>query len=91
VDDLAVVPLRAVPFLLQGHRDLAPVDDGEHIEARIVWRHLLLTLWLVPRGPQPGFSWAERPLSILLDTIAFFAAQPPELWRGLGPGAIRLT
>jgi hypothetical protein len=85
VDDLAVVPLGAVPFILRGHRDLAPLDDDAHVEARILWRHLLLALWLVPRGPLPGFSWAERPLSMLLETLAFFATRPPEPWRGLGP------
>jgi aminoglycoside phosphotransferase (APT) family kinase protein len=87
VDDLAVLPLSAVPFMLHGHRELAPLDDDANVEARIVWRHVQLALLLVPRGPLPGFSWAERPLSMLLEILGFFAADPPEPWRGLGPRA----
>jgi aminoglycoside phosphotransferase (APT) family kinase protein len=87
VDDLAVVPLAAAPFMLEGHRDVAPLDDDAHVEARSVWRHLLLALRLIRRGPLPGFAWAERPLSMLLDLLMFFAADPPEPWRALRPPA----
>jgi hypothetical protein len=85
VDDLAVLPLSAVPFMLEGHREIAPLDDDAHAEFRVLWRHLLLMLWLIARGPLPGSSWAERPLSMLLDTLLFFASGPPELWRVLQP------
>jgi hypothetical protein len=54
---------------------------------RIVWRHLQIAMLNVTRGPLPGFSWAERPLGMLLETLAFFAADPPPPWRGLGPRA----
>ena len=83
--DFAGVPLGAVPFMLEGHREIAPLDDDATAEARIVWRHLQLGLWLARRGPQPGRSWAERPLGMLLETLRFFAAEQPEPWRGLGP------
>jgi hypothetical protein len=72
------VPLRAVPFMLDGHRDLAPLEPG--IEARIVWRHLLLT---PPRGAVPGRSWAERPRAMLLEIVRFFVARPGGAWTEL--------
>jgi hypothetical protein len=84
VDDLAVMPCGAVPFILEGYRE-QPIEEDTHLEARIVWRHLQLGLVSLPRGPQPALSWVERPLSKLLDTFAFFLGNPPEPWRGLGP------
>jgi aminoglycoside phosphotransferase (APT) family kinase protein len=84
VDDLAVMPCGAVPFILEGYRE-HPIEEDTHLEARIVWRHLQLGLVSLPRGPQPALSWVERPLSKLLDTFAFFLGNPPEPWRGLGP------
>ena len=39
-----------VPFMREGHRDIAPLDDDAHVEARIVWRRLLLALWLIPEA-----------------------------------------
>ena len=38
------MPLRAVPFLLEGHREVAPLDGDETAEARILWRHLQWSL-----------------------------------------------
>jgi len=83
-NDFAGVPLRAVPFMLEGHRDLAPLEPG--IEARIVWRHLQLALLTLPRGAVPGRSWAERPLAMLLEIVRFFLARPGGAWADLGPG-----
>lgn len=85
VDDFAAMPLRVVPFVLEGYRDIALVEEDPNLEALIVWRHVQLGLITVPRGPLPGFSWAERPLSMLLETLAFFATAPPDPWRELGP------
>lgn len=88
VDDLAVVPLGAVPFMLEGYRESGQIDEDPDLEARIVWRHVHLGLVTLPRGPLPGRSWVERPLSLLVDTLAFFAAEPPHAWADLGPGRI---
>jgi len=70
-NDFAGVPLRAVPFMLQGHRDVVSLDDDENAEARILWRHLQLALFTLPRGAEPGRSWAERPLAMLLEVLRF--------------------
>jgi aminoglycoside phosphotransferase (APT) family kinase protein len=83
--DFAGVPLRAVPHMLAGHREVAPLDADETAEARIVWRHLDLVLGFMPRGAVPGRSWGERPLPMLLEVLRFFLDPPDERWRAVGP------
>jgi len=83
--DFAGVPLRAVPHMLAGHRDIAVPDSNDTIEARIVWRHLYLALLFLPRGAVPGRSWAERPLPMLLEVLRFFMDPPNDRWRAVGP------
>ena len=83
--DFAGVPLSAVPYLLAGHREVAPLDGDATAEARILWRHLQLSIWTLPRGAVPGRSWAERPLPMLLEVLRFFVEPPDDVWRSLGP------
>jgi aminoglycoside phosphotransferase (APT) family kinase protein len=83
--DFAGLPLRAVPWALAGHREVAPVDGDETVEARILWRHLQLALWLLRRSPQPGRSWAERPVAMFIEVLRFFLEGPGERWRALAP------
>lgn len=83
--DFTGVPLRAVPFMLAGYREVAPLERDDTAEARILWAHLQLALFLMRRQPQPGKSWAERPLTMVLETARFFLKLPPEPWRGLAP------
>lgn len=78
--DFAGVPLRAVPAMLEGYRAVAPLEGDETAEARILWRHLQLSLYLMRRGPQPGKSWAERPLGMFLDVVRFMLGNPGERW-----------
>jgi aminoglycoside phosphotransferase (APT) family kinase protein len=83
--DFAGVPLRVVPFLLEGYRQITPLDDEENAEARILWRHLQLSLYLLRREPQPGRSWAERPLAMLLEIWRFFNESPGARWVAWAP------
>ncbi|HEX2739297.1 MAG TPA: phosphotransferase [Rubrobacter sp.] len=76
--DFAGVPLRVVPSMLEGYRTGAPLEDG--VVARILWRHLQLSLYLLRRDPQPGSSWAERPLGMLLDVMRFLLDSPGPEW-----------
>lgn len=71
--------------MLQGHRDLATLDDDDSAEARILWRQLQLGLFTPPRGAVPGRSWAERPLAILIEILRFFLADPGGRWTHLRP------
>jgi len=83
--DFFGMPLRAVPFLLEGHRRVARLEGDDTVEARILWRHLQLSLAILPRGAAPGFSWGERPLAWLLEVLRFFLEPPPARWRELAP------
>jgi aminoglycoside phosphotransferase (APT) family kinase protein len=78
--DFAGVPLRVVPSMLEGYREVAPPGDHETVEARILWRHLQLALYLLRRDPQPGRSWAERPLGMLVDVTRFLLDDPGREW-----------
>jgi len=83
--DFFGLPLRAVPFMLAGHRAVAPLPDDEGAEARILWRHLQFALAVLPRGAAPGMSWGERPLAWILEIFRFFADDPGPRWRELRP------
>jgi aminoglycoside phosphotransferase (APT) family kinase protein len=77
--DFAGVPLRVVPAMLEGYRAVVPFDD-ESVEARILWRQLQLSLYLMRRGPQQGRSWAEGPLGMFLDIMRFLLDSPAPEW-----------
>ena len=79
------MPLRAVPFLLSGYRAVRPLDADATAEARIVWRHLQIALWLARRGPQSGLSWGDQPLGMLVEVLRFFLERPGEPWAALAP------
>jgi aminoglycoside phosphotransferase (APT) family kinase protein len=79
--DFVGMPLRAVPLMLEGYRAIHPLEADETAEERITWRQLQIALWLARRTPQPARSWGERPLSMLLDILRFFAEEPGERWR----------
>jgi aminoglycoside phosphotransferase (APT) family kinase protein len=83
--DFFGMPLRAVPFILEGHRSVAPLDCDEGAEARILWRHLQFSLDVLPRGAAPGLSWGERPLPGLLEFMRFFQEAPGGRWHDLRP------
>jgi Ser/Thr protein kinase RdoA (MazF antagonist) len=83
--DLFGMPLRAVPSILEGHREVAPLDGDDTAEARILWRHLQYSLYGLPRGATPGLSWGEHPLAWLLEVLRFFLGTPPPRWRELAP------
>jgi Ser/Thr protein kinase RdoA (MazF antagonist) len=81
--DFAGIPLRAVPFMLEGYREVAPLPEDATAEARILWRHLQISLYLLGRPPQPGLSWAERPAAMLLEIMRFFLGSPVRPWTNL--------
>jgi aminoglycoside phosphotransferase (APT) family kinase protein len=84
--DFAGIPLRAVPFMLAGYREVVPLTEDETAEARILWRHLQIALYLLGRPPQPGRSWAERPAAMLLEVTRFFLGSPGRPWTDLYGG-----
>jgi Ser/Thr protein kinase RdoA (MazF antagonist) len=83
--DFAGMPLRAVPDVLVGYRDLVMMPDDETAEARILLAHLHIALLNLCRDPQPLRSWAERPAGYLLDIMRFLLEDSSGRWRELRP------
>jgi aminoglycoside phosphotransferase (APT) family kinase protein len=69
--DFSGMPLRAVPDVLAGYREIAPLPDDETAERRILRYHLHLALAWLRGEPRPLHSWGERPLSYWLDLMHF--------------------
>jgi aminoglycoside phosphotransferase (APT) family kinase protein len=83
--DFRGFPMRAVPFVLEGHRSVAPLDGDDTAEARIIWCSLESILSVLPRGAAPGMSWGERPLAWLLELFRFFQETTDPRWRDVRP------
>ena len=81
--DFGDSPIRTVPYVLDGYRQITPVDNDETAEARILWRHLQLALSNMWREPQPAQSWAERPLSFMLEIMRFLLETQDSCWKSL--------
>jgi hypothetical protein len=81
--DFAGNPIRTVPYILEGYRQVMPLESDETAEARILWRHLQLALHNLWREPQPEHSWAERPLPFLLDIMRFLLETHDIRWKSL--------
>jgi hygromycin-B 7''-O-kinase len=83
--DFAKIPLRAVPFALQGYREVVsdPGYEGAW-EARVLWYHLSWALHRLPHAPRTDErTWTAPPASRLLEILRFFAESPPGVWREL--------
>lgn len=80
--DFVNVPFSAVPFMLEGYREVAPLlgDEDGTAEARILWRTLGSALDSVAGPPLPKRSWAERPLSVLLTLVRFLLSSDQPAW-----------
>jgi aminoglycoside phosphotransferase (APT) family kinase protein len=83
--DFAGVPFDAAPLMLEGYRERRAVARDGSFEAHIVLRQLHLSLFLLRRTPQPGRSWAERPLAMLLDLMRSLAQTRDEAFARLAP------
>jgi aminoglycoside phosphotransferase (APT) family kinase protein len=84
--DFASAPLAAVPHILAGHRDVAPLPADETAEARILWCRLQHALFGL-RNARPGTCLGRRRARRLLanvkrlghwvDAVADAADRPP--------------
>jgi hypothetical protein len=87
--DFIGMPSRAAPWALQGYR-AAWVSEGgapgelAGLEAHVLWHMLAQALRHVSRGPALDRSWAERPLTCLLDLLRLISEGPATdaaVWR----------
>lgn len=83
--DFSGMPLRAVPDVLAGYRELTALPDDETAEARILRYHLHFALVSLRNEPRPFYSWGERPLGYLLDMMHFLLNSTDARWRELRP------
>jgi aminoglycoside phosphotransferase (APT) family kinase protein len=83
--DCSGMPLRAVPDVLAGYREIAAFPDDQTAEARILRYHLHFALINLRNEPQPLRSWGERPLGYLLEIMRFLLTPPDGRWAKLRP------
>jgi aminoglycoside phosphotransferase (APT) family kinase protein len=83
--DFSGMPLRAVPDVLAGYREIAILPNDQTAEARILRYHLHFALINIRNEPQPLRSWGERPLGYLLEIMHFLIMPPSEHWAKLRP------
>jgi hypothetical protein len=85
--ELARMPLRAVPFVLEGNREVGPLEADETVEARVLWDHLAAALKYLENRPDSTVAHsAAPPAGRLLEVIAFALSGPEEPWaRWLAP------
>ena len=81
--DLAGVPTRALPYVVDGYNEVAGMDEG--LAARVMACHIRATLARAMGRPKPGQSWAERPLAQFIDLFRFGLEQQSGAWRLLRP------
>ena len=76
------IPLGAVPFMLEGYRDVALLagDEQGTAEARILWRTLGSALDGMSGPLLPEQSWAERPLTNYLQLVRFLLVSNHQAW-----------
>lgn len=86
-DEFIGPPLRAVPHMLAGHREVLPLDDDETAEARILWGQLRFMVSVLRRGKALEYGWGERPLPRLVEIVRFFLEDQGSRWAALAPPA----
>lgn len=87
--DLAVVSLRAAPWLVEGYRGTGLVAADSTLEARILWQHLRLALYGMRRAQGRDVAWVEQRLARLFDGMRLFLASPLAQWVArLGPAEL---
>jgi aminoglycoside phosphotransferase (APT) family kinase protein len=78
--DFVPLPLRAVPFVLQGYREVAPVPGDTTAEARILWHHIQYTLFIWWTHRHQGRSIVDRGLQRLRPGIKDLLELPGARW-----------
>lgn len=69
--DFSGMSLRAVPFALEGYRELSPLNAEGTAERRILWSYLQLALFSLNRSSLSASARAERIDRLLADTRQF--------------------
>nr|WP_277605571.1 phosphotransferase [Glycomyces sp. L485] len=83
--EFAELPLRAVPYALEGYLG-ADADPDERLDwaARILWHHLVWAVFRLAADPEPGAPhWPAQRGNRLLEITRFYLEQPSFPWDAL--------
>ncbi len=82
--EFALMPLRAVPYALEGYRKVRTDAYDEVNEARVLWYHLAWAVLSLNREPRPTEkTWSAPPTGRLLELFRFMTEQPGQPWTSL--------
>ena len=80
--DFVPVPLRAVPWVLQGYQEVAEVPGDSTAEARILWHHIQYTLFIWWNKRHHGRGIINRGFQRLRPGIKEMLDLPGARWMG---------
>jgi aminoglycoside phosphotransferase (APT) family kinase protein len=78
--DFAPVSLLAVPPMLAGYRAICALDNDATAEARILWHHVVFTIFGVWKGQQRGPDWAGARVTHLQRNVDIFLTASTAHW-----------
>lgn len=82
--EFALMPLRAVPYALEGYREVRGSVDGEVSEARVLWYQLAWAVLSLGRGTNATErTWSSPPAGRLLELLRFMTERPGGVWAEL--------
>ena len=77
--EFRALPTRAVPAVLAGYREVAPLDGDETAEARILYDHVLAACYYATRPVNSeSQNWGRPPVGRFGELLAFATEQPEE-------------
>jgi aminoglycoside phosphotransferase (APT) family kinase protein len=80
--EFVALPCRALPYALEGYREVSVIDGEETIAHRVLWDHLCLALeFLLTPPDKDNVSWARPPFARLTEIVAMAARYEP--WQRL--------
>lgn len=80
--DFSGMPLRHVPAVLAGYREISTLPEDLTAEGRILRYHLYFGLINLKNSPQPSRSWGERPLSYFVEVMRCMRDPGFRDWQG---------
>jgi aminoglycoside phosphotransferase (APT) family kinase protein len=83
--DLVDVPLRAVPYVLEGYQQETAIDDLDFWRAGILWSQLEGALRYLTNPPSHVPHWGFPPGGRVFEMLAFFSSEAAEGWPRLSP------
>lgn len=82
--EFALMPLRAVPYALEGYWEVRPESGGEVSETRVFWYQLAWGVLSLGRASRPEEkTWIAPPAGRRLELLRFAVEKPEGPWSHL--------